>query len=96
MNFPHTGTVQRSTQVGSKYIYGDAGSISCFLQPIDAESAQLYGITWAKGSTLYIPIAADLKEGDRIVIDSITYGVRGMKKHNYGNLKHGKAVLERV
>jgi hypothetical protein len=96
VNFPHTATVQRSTKTGTKYTYGDSGSTRCFLQPIDDEAAQLYGITFGKGWFCYLPYDSDVEVADRLLIDGTTYGVKGFRFHKYGNLKHKRASLEQI
>lgn len=96
MNYPHTATVQRKTKSGTSYTFGSVGTVLCFLQPIDEESAQAFGITFTKGSRCYLPYDADVLTGDRLTVDGTTYGVAGIRKHNYGNLKHQRAVLEEV
>jgi hypothetical protein len=94
MTFPHTATVQRQVKVGTKSSYADQGTTQCFLQPLDSEFSQLYGITFGKGSSCYLPYTADVNEGDRLVISGKKYGVRGMREHNYGSLTHKRAVVE--
>jgi hypothetical protein len=94
MNFPHTATISRSIKTGTKYNYADDGTVKCFLQPIDSEEVELYGATFGKASICYLPSTSDVSESDRLVIGGITYGVKGVRHHNYGNLKHKRAIVE--
>lgn len=96
MNFPHTATVNRLVETNGKYLFAAVGTTKCFLQPIDTESSEMYAITFSKGSVAYLPITADVKESDQLLIDGIKYGVRGKRLHNYGSLKHAKAALEQL
>ncbi len=94
MNFPHTATIRRQTKVGTKYTYADLSTTTCFLQQLDADKAQLYGMTFGKSYVCYLPIATDIVDSDRVVINSITYGVMGVKSEPYGSLQHKKAMVE--
>lgn len=96
MNYPHTAAILRTVKVGTKYTYAQAGVSVCFLQPLDSEMSIAYGVTMTKGFSCYIPLNADILEKDRLIIDGITYGVKGMRTHNYGSLKHKRAILEMV
>jgi hypothetical protein len=96
MTFPHTATIRRSTKDGTKYTYSDAGTTQCFLQPLSPEDSQLFGITWSKASVCYIPYETEIQDSDRLVKDGVTYGIRGVKSHNYGSLKHKRLALEEM
>lgn len=96
MNFPHVGVIRRSIKTGTKYLYGDFATTQCFLQPLDTTTAVAYGITFSKAFAAYTPLASDIKEGDELVIAGTTYGVAGVREHNYGSLTHKKAMLELV
>lgn len=94
MRFPHVATVRRQYKLGTKYTYSDLGSAPCFLQQLDADKSQLYGMTFGKSFVCYLPITADVLDSDRVVINGITYGVMGIKSEPYGSLQHKKAMVE--
>lgn len=96
MNFPHTATISRMGADGDGYTYSSTGTTSCFLQPLDTEETQLFGMAFGKASVCYLPFTADVQTSDKLVIDGHTYGVKGVRSHNYGNLKHQRAILERL
>lgn len=96
MIYPHTATIERLQTVGTKYIFAPVGSTKCFKQPIDETSAQLFGLTFTKGSVLYLPLEADVREADRLTISGTQYGVRGVSSRDYGTLSHKKAVIEEL
>ena len=96
MKFPHMASVERMVTTGSKYIYGALGSTKCFVQPIDAETAELYAVTFTKSSVAFLPIDADVKTSDRMIVSGTTYGVKGVMSRPYGSLKHKKAILEQL
>jgi len=95
MNFPHSATIQRSALVGTKYLFATVGTTDCFVQPINAEEVQLYGIVFSKGFGCYLPFATDVQIGDRLTHNGQTYGIKGINAYNYGRLRHKKAMLER-
>lgn len=94
MKFFHSGTIKRLKTLEGKSTFIPHGSTACFLQPIDAETAELYALTYAKGCVIYLPYDADLIASDRITILGDEYGVKGVKAHVYGSIAHKKAVLE--
>lgn len=95
MYFPHSATMKRMVESGNQFIYQDNGFSRCFLQPIDEEESQRFGIAFSKGSTCFFPYGTDVQDGDRVTIDSVTYGVAGTLTRNYGSLKHVRAIMER-
>lgn len=95
MNFPHTATIQASTKVGTIYTFADVGTTECFVQPLDTEYAQSTAGNFTKAAQCFLPLSADVSEKMRLVIDGVTYGVSGVRTHDYGNLAHKRAILER-
>lgn len=96
MTFPHTATIQRQTEASGKYTYGNSGTTQCFLQPLDNEESVTFGITFSQSFQCYIPHATDVTDHDRLIIDGDKYGVRGIRFHGYGDLKHKRLILERL
>ena len=94
MLFPHSATVQASTKVGTNYTYVDTGSTICFLQPLSDQETQLYGMTFGKGFNCYLPFTSVVADKMRLIIDGVTYGVKGIKTYTFGSLKHKRALLE--
>lgn len=95
MHFPHTATIQAMTKVGTKYTFAGATTTPCFLQPLDSEYATSVGIDMTKAFSCFIPLATAVAEKQRLIIDGETYGVTGVRTHNYGNLAHKRLILER-
>jgi len=97
MTFPHSCTIQRKVKSGSTYLYSDLYTgIPCFLQPLDEQMSQIVGMTFGKSSRCYVGYETDVLESDRLVVDGITYGVKGFSAHNYGSLKHKRVLLEQI
>jgi hypothetical protein len=95
MNFPFSASVKRPTKVGTKYTYSVVSSTECFLQQLDADKSQLYGMTFGKSFVCYLPLSANVENSDRLTIEGIEYGVVGIKLEPYGNIAHKKAMVER-
>ena len=51
------------------------------------------GIQFGQGFQLIIETSLDIREGDQLVIDSVTYNVRGMANHNRGGFTAYKKCL---
>lgn len=96
MTYPHTGTLLRTTESLGKYTYASNGTVNCFLQPLSNQEAIDYSIVFSKASACYMPIGTDIESGDRITVLSKTYGVKGIKKYQYGGLTHLKAILAEI
>lgn len=94
MRFPHTASIQRLVTTGDQHLFQASGSSACFLQPLSRVASQAEGISFGKGFNCYLPVNADVMEGDRLVINGVTYGVRGLTTWSYGKLAHKIAMLE--
>lgn len=96
MNFPHTASIQRTQASGGKYLFTTIGASICFLQPLSPDESQVYGLTFSKSAACYFPISIDVADGDRLIINGTTYGVRGVMSRVYGSVRHKKAIVEAV
>lgn len=96
MTFPHSGRLQTLVKSNGMYDFTNGDTVDCFLQPITGEEAQLFGIVFSKGFVCFVPYETTITEKMQIVIDDVTYGVKGVKVHNYGSIKHKKAILEKI
>ena len=96
MKYFHIATIERKIKTGTKYVFGPYGSTQCNVQPLSIEDAQIFGVVFAKSSRGYFPFTADVEEGDRLTVNGVVYGVKGIVAHNYGGLAHKKAVLEQI
>jgi hypothetical protein len=95
VTYPHIATVSRQTKTGTKYTFAQSHDIRCFLQPLSNEESVSYGITMTKAYHCYMDLSADAIEGDRLLINGDTYGIKGFRVHDYGSLKHKRAILEK-
>lgn len=73
----------------------EVGTISVMFLPLSAEMSQIAraeGIM-GKAYNLYAGVGADIQETDRVVIDSIEYDVRGIRKYEGSHAVDHMAVL---
>lgn len=96
MTLPHVAKVNRMSESNGKYVYGYVHNQKCFLQPLDAQLATLYGVTVGKASVVYANMSADIQESDRLEINGTTFGVKAVTKRDYGNLRHKRMIVEEV
>lgn len=96
MKFPHSATIQHNLKVGTQYTWTSVSSTPCLVQPLSDEATALYGLTFGKAFTCFLPFTVDVTERMRLVINGTTYGVKGLPVYDYGLNKHKKATLEKV
>lgn len=97
MNYFNTktvSTIQRQVYTGNKSTYTSVGSsFSAYLRPLGEEASASNGIQFGYGFNLITPIGTDIKEGDKVTIDSIDYTVRGVVSHDRGGILAYKRAL---
>ena len=80
MTFMHTGTIRRASMVNDRSSFADLVTTKAFLQPIDNQTAELLNMEFGQGYYVYLPYGTNIKQGDRIIIEGDTYGVKGVKR----------------
>jgi hypothetical protein len=70
------------------------GTSSGNLQQVDAESAEKMGLRFGLTYQWRCARADDIKLGDKVVIDSKNYGVKGIINHTMGFNDHKEVILE--
>ncbi len=94
----HSAQISRLTQDGAtntKTYQVVVASEPCMLQPQDEEETVLQGLAVGKAFKCYMDISANIKESDKVVINAEEFRVNGIKRYNFGNYQHIKAVLVR-
>lgn len=64
-------------------------------QARNPELVQELGLSYSKAFMLWCPLDSDIKDGDRVEIDSISYTVRATGEHAVGSNTHLSLVIER-
>lgn len=78
----YTATVQRQTYALDVSTFGTVATITGSLRALDLEASSQNGIQYGYGYSFIAEIGANLKVGDKLVINAQTYTVRGLA--NYG------------
>lgn len=87
-------SIKRQVYTGNKSTYSNIGSTSCYLRPLTEEQSSMNGIQYGLGFSAIFETSADVREGDRITIESVEYTVRGVVNHDRGlNTQYKRALL---
>lgn len=86
-------SILRQTYTGGKSSFSSVGSATGFLRPLTEEQASNNGIQWGRGFSLIVETSVDIREGDKVVIDSVEYTVKGMVNYSYGQPTDYKRCL---
>jgi len=78
---------------GIKRVYTTVGPYACLLQPLDDKAAELHGLAMGHGYMLYSDVDADAKEGDEVIVGSLTLKVSGIKVYNFGANQHKEMLV---
>lgn len=68
-------TYSGTPKVGTRAATGK--TYSGYIRPLSVNDAAINNLQWGTGYTLIVEIGTDILPGDQVVIDSITYTVRG-------------------
>lgn len=85
--------IKRQSYTGGKSSYSSVGSGTGYLRPLSEEQAQANQMQWGQAFSLIVECAVDIREGDRVVVDSVEYAVKGVANHNRGGLTAYKKCL---
>lgn len=88
-------TIKRQVYTGDKSTYTTvAGTFSGYLRPMTEEQAAVNGVQFGLGFMLITETDVDIRQGDRITIDSVEYTIRGVVNHDRGGItKYKRAVM---
>lgn len=102
-----TGLLDKTATVYHLAIYSASGdglykkqwqntgsTISCAVQPLDAQETAIYEGEFGKGARLFCDAGVDIRAGDKVVLaDGRIYHVRGIQSFDYGRHAHIEALL---
>lgn len=78
---------------GGTSSYLTVGTLRGYLRPLSEEMASVNGIQFGHGYQLIVETNGDIREGDKLVIDSSTFTVRGVANHDRGGVTAYKKCL---
>lgn len=86
--------VERQVYTGSKSVLTDLLiTATCYFRPLSEEQASLNNFQWGQAFQMITETSVDIRQGDRITVDSVVYLVRGMSNHNRGGFTSYKKYL---
>lgn len=91
--FDKTITVHRPTLYASREEYFVVGDIKGFIMPVKAEDVMLTDGDPAKSFKMVCDLNEDVKEGDKIVCDSVTYIIKTIRRFDLRSLSRIEAFI---
>ena len=85
--------IKRMVYTGNKSIFSSVGTATGYLRPLTEESSSVNGIQFGFGFNLIVEIDVDIREGDKVTIDSVEYTVSGVADHDRGGVTAYKRIL---
>lgn len=86
--------IERQVYTGSKSTLTDLGvTNTCYLRPMAEEQSSANGIQYGLGFWIIVEINVDIREGDRVTVDSVVYTIRGVVNHDRGGITAYKRCL---
>ncbi len=97
--FTKTFTVKRASWLTDEYDnqYSEEVEVGSFLghlQQANAQLAQTLGLNFTKTFTIWCPSDTDIREGDTVTSELISYSVRAIQVNNIGDNKHIELTVE--
>lgn len=95
---PFTGqktisAIKRLVYVGDKSSYSSVGSATGYLRPLNEVENSNAGFQYGNGFSLIIETDVDIREADKITIDSVEYTIKGVVNHDRGGITAYKRCL---
>lgn len=85
--------IKRQTYVGNKSSYASVGTATGYLRPLSEEASSVNGVQFGFGFNLIVETDVDIRETDKVTIDSVEYTVRGVANHDRGGATKYKRIL---
>jgi hypothetical protein len=85
--------ISRQSYTNGKSAFASVGTGTGYIKPLSEQEASFSGVQYGHGFTLIVETDVDIKEGDKITVDSINYMVRGVVNHNRGGITAYKRCL---
>ena len=76
-----------------KGIYATTSTVKGYLRPLSEVQASDNGFQFGQAFVLLVDTSVDLKESDDVVVDGVTYKVKGVANHDRGGLAHRRALI---
>jgi len=75
-----TATIRRAATSDGKQVYADLYTgVSCRLEPASDQTAAINEVKFGQAFKVFFDRVVDIQTADQLVIDGVTYQVRGVK-----------------
>ncbi len=90
-----TVEIQRLSYSGTpkKSSFGTVSTVKGYLRPLSEVQASDNGFQFGQAFVLLVDTSVDLRESDDVIIESVTYKVKGVANHDRGGLAHRRALI---
>lgn len=85
--------IKRQTYVGGKSSFASVGTGYGYLRPLSETQSSVNGLQYGVGMMLEVSYDTDIREADKVTIDSVDYTVRGVAVHDRGAVWYRKCIL---
>lgn len=85
--------ISRQTYTDGKSSFASVGSATGYLKPLSEQESAFNGIQFGQAFNLIVECSVDIREGDKVTIDSVVYVVRGVVNHDRGGFTAYKKAL---
>ena len=85
--------IKRQIYVGNISSYTSVGTAVCYLRPLSEVESSGNGYQYGTAYNAIFEVDVDVREMDRITINSIEYLVKGVANHNRGGYTKYKRAL---
>lgn len=86
--------IMRQSYVGNISSFTAVSSATCYLRPLSEVESSANGFQYGIAYNAIFEIDVDVREMDKLVIDSVDYLVKGVANHNRGSYtKYKKALV---
>jgi hypothetical protein len=86
-------TIKRQVYVGNISSLTTLSTDNCYLKPLSETESSNNGFQFGIGYNAIFEVGVDVKENDKLVIDTIEYTVKGVASFEHGNLLDYKRAL---
>ena len=86
--------IKRLSRTGDKIDFVTHNTIKAHKQPLTEAYRESFEGDFSKGYVLYADVDSGVKNSDEIVIDSVSYFVRGVKTWDALSIKHLEILIE--
>jgi hypothetical protein len=93
--FDKTAEIYRATIYSYRDEYFKIGTRKCIVLPVKAEDVMLTDGDPAKAVKIVADINADLKEGDKLVVDGESYIIKTIRKFSFKSLSRMECFANR-